>query len=87
MPSSSVVVRRAPVGLFGLQMMISFVRGPTSGSSASRSARHFPERGSCTNRHSRIVAPNARATPQVCMYDGSSITTSSPGSTRRHIVM
>ena len=67
MPSRSAAVSRAPVGLLGLQMTIIFVRADTSRSSSSRSTRHRPAARSSTRRHSRIVPPNARDRPHVCM--------------------
>ena len=65
--SSSGSVRRAPVGLFGVQMMISLVRGETRRCSSDVSAAHRPEAVSGRSFHSRTVPPNARVSPQVCM--------------------
>ena len=60
MRSRSAASNRAPVGLFGLQMTISFVRGVTSRSSASRSMVHA-RRMAGVPRRSLVSSSSSRA--------------------------
>ncbi|MFN7978097.1 MAG: hypothetical protein U0P30_08180 [Vicinamibacterales bacterium] len=55
----------------------------TSASSSSRSGRQ----SSAPRRiaHSRTTPPNARTSPAILQYAGTSTTTSSPGSTSRQV--
>jgi hypothetical protein len=57
--------KQAPVGLFGLQMSSSFVRGVNSARRASMSGRQRPPVS--RSGHARTGPANAFAIPQVCM--------------------
>lgn len=65
MALSVAASKQAPVGLFGLQMISSFVRGVSSERRASTSGRQRPPVS--RSGHVRTVPANAFAIPQVCM--------------------
>jgi hypothetical protein len=67
MSFSSLALNRAPVGLLGLQMAMSFVFGVTSDSSCGMSGRHRLPASPPASVHGRTIAPSPLAMPRICM--------------------